>query len=71
MTWDEQKREQNLRKHGLDLLDASQLFAGPWIEKEDVRYNYGEQRWIALGLIYGRVCVCIYTWRNGDRRIIS
>lgn len=71
MTWDEQKREQNLQKHGLDFVDAHELFWGNWIEREDTRYNYGEQRWVAMGLIRGRVCVCVYTWRQGERRIIS
>ena len=71
MTWDDQKRQENLRKHGLDFVDVALLFAGNWIEREDVRYNYGEQRWVALGLIRGRTCVCVYTWRDGDRRIIS
>ncbi|WP_020373482.1 BrnT family toxin [Sulfobacillus thermosulfidooxidans] len=71
MLWDENKRQQNLQKHGLDFVDAALLFAGDWIEHEDTRYNYGEQRWIALGTIRGRVCLCVYTWRQGQRRIIS
>ena len=42
-----------------------------WLEQEDMRYNYGEARWIALGLIGQRVYVCAFTRRNGSIRIIS
>lgn len=45
VTWDEAKRTENLRKHGLDFLDAESVFDGPTVTLEDDRFDYGEQRW--------------------------
>ncbi len=28
-TWDERKRRANIRKHGIDFVDAVEIFAGP------------------------------------------
>ena len=49
--WDEAKRQSNIEKHHVDFAQADELFQGQWLEQEDMRYNYGEARWIALGLI--------------------
>ncbi|MHC5720116.1 MAG: BrnT family toxin, partial [Nostoc sp.] len=49
-TWDENKRQSNLGKHGFDFVDASQVFEGATFTFEDERYAYGEQRFITLGL---------------------
>lgn len=40
--WDEQKRQINLAKHGLDFADAHKVFAGAIILFEDQRFDYGE-----------------------------
>ena len=69
--WDEAKRQSNIEKHHVDFAQADELFQGQWLEQEDMRYNYGEARWIALGLIGQRVYVCAFTRRNGSIRIIS
>jgi uncharacterized DUF497 family protein len=42
--WDEEKREGNLVKHGVDFLDMTALFDGPTLDVVDDRYNYGETR---------------------------
>jgi uncharacterized DUF497 family protein len=68
------KDEDNRRKHGLPLEAAEFLFDGPYIEEEDRRGNYGETRFVATGPVErldNRVCVAVYTWRQGVRRIIS
>src|SRR5438132_14159358 len=52
-TWDEAKRRTNLRKHGLDFVDAPTVFIGPTFTFEDDRFAYGEQRFITLGLLRG------------------
>ncbi|HEU5318357.1 MAG TPA: BrnT family toxin [Chloroflexota bacterium] len=70
--WDEAKRQENIRKHGLDFIDAPQIFDGPLLVAEDDRENYGETRWRGLGLLGGRVVVVAYTERGEDViRVIS
>lgn len=72
-TWDEAKNEINIRKHGLDFVDVHQVFAGPVLEKLDGRFDYGEERWIAIGLLRGILCVVVVyvESRKGTMRIIS
>ena len=51
LEWDEAKRAANLAKHGIDFLLAEQFdFEGAKIGP-DARRDYGEPRFIALGLI--------------------
>ena len=71
LEWDEAKRESNLTKHGLDFAVALELFADYFMERLDTRQGYGEDRWIALGMIRGVVAVLIYTERNNKLRPIS
>ncbi|MEH2044316.1 BrnT family toxin [Nostoc sp.] len=60
-TWDENKQQLNLDKHGFDFVDASQIFEGATFTFEDERYAYGEQRFITLGVLHRRVVVnCPY-----------
>ena len=49
--WHEPKRQANLKKHGMDFADAERVFAGPTFTFEDDREDYGEQRWVTLGLL--------------------
>ena len=70
-TWDEDKRRANLSKHGLDFEAADKLFDDYRLERLDTRRDYGEDRWIALGLIHGNVAVLVYTERGEDIRVIS
>ena len=51
--WDEKKRKFNLAKHGIDFRDAAKVFDGPLVTVEDTREDYGEARYIALGLLEG------------------
>jgi uncharacterized DUF497 family protein len=69
--WDEQKRAGNLAKHGVDFRDIPALFDGDTLEVLDDRKAYGETRVYCLGEIEGRVYAVAYTWRSGNRRIIS
>jgi uncharacterized DUF497 family protein len=70
--WDEAKSRTNIRKHGLDFADAQQMFRGNVIAEPDTRDDYGEKRWVGLGLIHGRVTHIVFTEREGDViRIIS
>lgn len=71
--WNEVKNRVNIAKHGLDFADAEQVFEGPLLERLDSRFDYGEDRWIAVGLSHGVLCVVLaYTERSGNTiRIIS
>jgi uncharacterized DUF497 family protein len=70
-TWDEAKRRTNLRKHGLDFVDAPTVFTGPTFTFEDDRFAYGEQRFITLGLLRGRGVVIAHTENDDEVHIIS
>ncbi len=69
--WDEDKRQSNLSKHGIDFVRAAGIFNSPILEKEDNRYDYGESRFIALGETNGIVLFVVYTMRGSVYRIIS
>ncbi len=48
------------------------MFDGNVVMVEDDRFNYGEQRFITLGLLRGRVVVIVHTERENDCiRIVS
>ena len=55
--WDETKRQSNLQKHGLDFVEARQVFAGETTTILDDRFAYGEARFVTFGLLNGRVVV--------------
>jgi uncharacterized DUF497 family protein len=74
--WDEAKNRVNTRKHGLSFSTAASMFEHPHLVRLDTRQEYGEDRWIAVGLIGPVVCVVVYSDRldeHGTRtiRIIS
>ena len=69
--WHETKQQNNLKKHGLDFGDEETVFAGPTFTFEDNRQNYGEQRWVTLGLLGLQVVVIVHTETDDEIRIIS
>ena len=72
--YDLRKDAENRRKHTYSLAAAEAVFEGPFIEEEDVRADYGETRFIAIGPLSetdDRLFVTVYTWRSAQRRIIS
>lgn len=70
-TWDEAKRAANLGKHGVDFADLERFDWEDAVLFEDRRQDYGEDRFIALGLLGARVHVVVFTNRPDGRRIIS
>ena len=70
-TWDEAKRQSNLRKHGLDFADAPAVLEGDSYSTEDTSLQYSERRYNAIGSIYNIVVSITYTERNDEIRIIS
>lgn len=69
--WDEAKRLSNLDKHGIDFLDVEEVFDGDIVTVEDDRYGYGEQRFVTLGFLQGRIVAVTYTDRGDVVRLIS
>lgn len=71
-TWDVAQNNLNVRRRGLAFKDAVRIFEGPTVEKEDDRFDYGEVRIYAIGLVDGIETTVIYTERhNEERHIIS
>jgi uncharacterized protein len=71
VTWDESKRQTNLRDHGLDFADCETVFDYPVMVVEDVRRSYGEQRLNLLGWLEGCVVHMTYTERGDTLHVIS
>ena len=69
--WDETKRQTNLRDHKLDFVDAEIVFSGITFTFEDDRFEYGEDRFITLGLLREIVVVIAHTERKDTIRLIS
>ena len=69
--WDEAKNRSNFAKHGLSFEDAEHVLSGPCVTFVDDRANYGEERFITLGLLAGRLVVIAHAPRDEGTRIIS
>jgi hypothetical protein len=69
-TWHEEKRKSNLNKHGLDFAKAHKVFDGITFTFEDNRFDYGEQRFISIGLL-NDVVIIVHTETTKEMRIIS
>ena len=70
--WDEAENEANIQRHGIDFADVPSLFLGPILTDIDDRVEYGEERWVSIGMLVRGVAVVVWTERAGDViRIIS
>ena len=70
--WDEEKNQENVRKHGLDFSDAWQIFDAPMLVALDTKEDYGEDRFIAIGFLKNFVAVVVYTEPQDETiRVIS
>jgi len=71
-SWDDAKNRSNIKRHGIAFEDAQRIFDGPTVERVDDRFDYGETRVYAIGLVGGLEITVIYTDRaDNERRIIS
>jgi uncharacterized protein len=55
----------------MDFEDAAEVFAGPTLEVEDRRRDYGETRIICFGYLHSRPVVVGYTPRGTARHVFS
>ena len=69
--WDENKRNSNISKHGIDFNDVKTVFDGYTFTVEDTRLDYGEERFISFGTLNGRVVVIVHTEDENSIRVIS
>jgi len=69
--WDEAKRQANIQKHGIDFLGIEKVFASQTITILDDRIDYGEPRFVTVGLLQDRVVVIAHTETDEVIRIIS
>jgi len=69
--WDESKRRINLRCHGIDFADLEELFNSETYTQIDDRFDYGELRYLTLGLVHGRVLAVSHTENDEVIRVIS
>ncbi len=69
--WDPAKSDAAYTERGLDYEFAARVFEGDYIEREDLRRDYGEQRFVVTGEVDGVVMTLVWTPRGRWRRIIS
>ena len=70
--WSSAKARLNLQLHGVAFEDATRIFDGRILEVADTREDYGEDRFIAVGVMFGTEIVVVYTPTGEDViRLIS
>jgi len=70
-TWDESKRRQNLKDHGLDFIDVPRVFERSTFTFEDDRFTYRERRFVTLGFLVGVPVSIVHTETNTRIHVIS
>ena len=71
VTWDEDKRRENIERRGVDFGEAALIFEGDVVESVDASRDYGEVRYRALGRVEDQYYMVAYTWRGDNRHIIT
>jgi hypothetical protein len=71
IAYDQAKRTKTLKERHLDFADARQIFSGLTYTLIDDRRDYGEIRYITVGLLQGRMVAVVWTERGNARHIIS
>lgn len=69
--WDEGKSEATFEERGIDFEFAARVFDGAFLEREDLRRHYGEQRFIVTGEVDDIFVSVAWTPRQRNRRIIA
>ena len=71
--WRNAKADANLQAHGVSFDLARTVFKDPFaVERLDDREDYGEERFVIVGMAEGGVVLFVaYTEREGRLRIIS
>jgi len=70
--WDEVKAETNLRRHKISFREARRVFEDFFaLIEQDLSDFYGEDRFLAIGMVDGVLLTVVYTERGERIRIIS
>ena len=70
--WDEEKNDENLRKHGVDFETAQYAFIDKRrVIAKDVEHSKDEKRYYCFGKVKGGVLTVRFTYRNKRIRIIG
>jgi uncharacterized protein len=70
--WDDDKAALNLARHSVSFDEARRAFSDPFgASREDRREDYGEQRFVLIGMAGNRLLHVAYTDRGERIRIIS
>ena len=71
-SYDKNKKALNLAKHGLDFDDAKLVIeSNKTVTYEDDRFDYGEQRFITIGLLQNALVAIVTSETEKEIRIIS
>ena len=68
--YDDDKSAANLKKHGIDFLDAQALWKDPDLLEIRAKSD-DEPRFLGIGLIGPKHWSAVVTYRNGTSRLIS
>ncbi|MGJ8527102.1 BrnT family toxin [Maritalea sp.] len=69
--YDDAKRRQVYRNHGVDMLYAALIFENEVLTRLDDRKDYSEERYISLGMVDGEPYIVVHTERNDIIRLIT
>ena len=64
--WDEEKNQINISKHSFNFKDAWEIFESDVLTVLDDREDYGEDRWIGIGVFRGRRILAVVFTERGD-----
>jgi hypothetical protein len=70
-SFDPAKDERNVAERGISFAAAEAFEWNTALIAEDLRRDYGERRFLALGLIAGRLHAMVFTPRAGKVHVIS
>ena len=71
ISFDPAKNERNIASRGISFEVAEQFEWDTAIVAEDLRKEYGERRFQALGFVAGRLYAMVFTPRSGKIHVIS
>jgi uncharacterized DUF497 family protein len=69
--WDDAKSASNVRRHGLAFETIKEFDWSTALVVTDERFDYDEDRWLAIGMIGSRLHSVTFTIRDDRIRIIS
>jgi len=70
--WNESKAKDNFERHGVTFDLATEVFKDPFaVEFLDDRQDYGEERFVIIGLVATHLLYVAYSERRDAIRIIS